>query len=148
MSFSIQSSMHHLNALSQKASLAKSAFNDLEKEQKLIHELFNALQEDLNEGVQTFNWELNTQKRALLDEIYDLELLGKETARKYAFNTTDEVMDFMQKVRASLEEKSNSLQEASHLHEKEKNQLMEAYHLLLEVISKFTQSLVSLAQRV
>lgn len=148
MSISITPGLNHLATFETKVKKLGQAFENVYEHQKIIQKLETHLQNEFKNQVATFNWESDKEKRALLDQLYDHQLIADWTERQYAFTRPDETLLFMQKIKSALEKKSQEVQESYQLYNSEKEELMQFYNALIEIITKLANIGSSLAQRV
>lgn len=147
MSISIQSSFNHLVALEQKTVHLKNELFHVQDQCQQIQKLHEYFQADLKEYSQ-IDWENDVEKRALLDQVYDSNFLPNFQDRVYTFTDSEQIELFIQDLQASFSNQQKEIENKQELYSKEKEDLMKWYQQLLEIISNFSQCVLTFAQRI
>lgn len=137
-----------LHAAVQTVSKHKGELDALEEQKNLLTRLEKEIQKEQRGSSLSFNWEMDNEKRTLLDKIYDLELLEDIQERVYAFTELEQVETLINNLQVSLKTKIHDLQNHQQIHAEKKQELMRFYNELLEIISKVAQIVLSITQRI
>ena len=125
----------------------KSELNEQRRHRDLLERLHREVQSELRSS-ETFNWESHPQNRALLDEIYALDLLENIEERTYAFTDPEKLMSFIQTIQTNTQMKAQEVQENTQLSMRQKEELMQFYQTLLDILSKISQIVQNTIQRI
>lgn len=137
-----------LNRAVQTVDNHKKAVNALEEEKDLLTRLEKEIQKEQTGSSLSFNWEMDDDKRALLDKIYGLKLLENLKEKVYAFTELEKVEELVNTLQVALKTKVHDLQNNQQIHAEKKQELMRFYNELLEIISKLAQIVSSVTQRI
>jgi hypothetical protein len=126
----------------------KKGVNALEVEKDLLTRLEKEIRKEQTGSSLSFNWEMDPDKRDLLDKIYDLKLLENLNEKVYAFTELEKVEELVNTLQVALKTKVHDLQNNQQIHAEKKQELMRFYNELLEIISKLAQIVSSVTQRI
>ena len=147
MSINLSPLLSTLNLEVNKVSSSKKELHNLTHQKDLLEKLDQEVRQALSVN-STFNWEMDTEKRKLLDDVYDLTLLPNSEKRTYAFVEREQIITFIQQIKTSFEKKAAAVQSQHNLVAEEKQQLLQFYQNILDIIAKLSNISASLCQKI